>query len=95
MTGRRSRDLWDEDGKLEAPCGDFPRSQQYGPLQTIYPFKINRPVVWPLDIRPKCEIAKSQLYLMYKNDNLFSIINLFIDCVPYFNVNIILFNTVS
>lgn len=30
MMGRRSGDLWDEDVKLEAPCGDLLRSQQYG-----------------------------------------------------------------
>ena len=38
MTGRRSGDLWGEDVKLEAPCGDMLRSQHYGSLSEYVPF---------------------------------------------------------
>lgn len=41
----------------------------------------------------KYEIANIQLYLTYKNGNLF--IKIFTDCVPQSNINIILFNFVS
>lgn len=38
MMGWRNGDLWDEDVKLEAPCGELLRSPQYGSPSEYIPF---------------------------------------------------------
>lgn len=92
LMGRRNRDLWGKDVKLEAPCGDLLRSQHCGsPLEYI-PFKINSTCSMTFGYWLKYEIANIQLYLTYKNGNLF--IKIF-DHVSHSNINIILFNFVS
>lgn len=62
-------------------------------LQNIYPFKINSVCSMTFGYWLKYEIANIQLYLTYKNGNLF--IKIFTDCVSQSNINNILFNFVS